>query len=103
MEHEFSGFGDHLPLFNTGIFANHVTEIEDACTTYFPSFVHIDTGDFGAIDRKYSLNTYATGNFTDSEGFGGSSTTALKYNTLELLFAFLVTLDDFIIDRDGVS
>ena len=90
-------------LFNTGTLTNHIAKVEDACTTNLTTLIYIDTGQLWAVDREYTLYTYSTGDFANRERFGETCATTLQHNTLELLFAFLVSFDDFIVYSDRIT
>jgi len=90
-------------LFDTSFLTGKIAEIEDSSSADGATLVDIDLFDERRRDGENSFHTDTVGDLTNSKGFSGTASGALKNNALEVLDTFFVTFFDFIMDSDGIS
>lgn len=98
----FLFFGE-FPFLDTRLFADQVTQVEQACPAHFPALEELYFGDDRRGERENTLNPYAVGNFAYGKGFCCPLSFDLNDIAAEGLNPFFVTLDDFIADHDVVA
>ena len=90
-------------LFDTSFLTGKIAEIEDSSSADGATLVDIDLFDERRRDGENSFHTDTVGDLTNSKGFSGTASGALKHNALEVLDTFFVTFFDFVMDSDGIA
>ena len=93
----------HSSFLDTGFLTGEITQVEDTSATYSAVLVDINLLDEGAGDGEDTLYANAIGNLTNSKGFGGTRTTTLDNNALEVLDTLFVSFTDFIVNSNGIA
>ena len=82
-------------LFDTSFLTGKIAEIEDSSSADGATLVDIDLFDERRRDGENSFHTDTVGDLTNSKGFSGTASGALKHNALEVLDTFFVTFFDY--------
>ena len=90
-------------LFNTGFLTGKIAEVENSCSADGTAFVDVNLLNERTGNGEHALHANAVGNLTDSKGLGGTTSSALQDNALEVLDTFFVTFFDFVMDSDGIA
>ena len=98
----FSG-GSHLLLSDAGFLTREAAEIVELGATHLTDFVDDNALNVGAGDGEDALYAHGAAHLADSETLLVAMAADLDAHATVLLYALLVTLDNFVSYGDGVA
>ena len=92
-----------LFLLDLGILTDLVTQVIQLRASYLTVADDVNLDNVGRMDREDLLHAAAVRNASDGEGFGDAAAVLGDNGTLEHLNSLARTLNDFVVDANGVT
>ena len=92
-----------LLLLDLGILTDLVTQVVQLSASDLTVADDVDLNNVGRVDREDLLHTAAVGDTSDGEGLGDAAAVLGDNGTLKHLNSLTRTLNDLVVDADGVT